>query len=77
MPEEGRSMAEPVSVYEAILAHRESMAQVIAAQSAIEQAGGSVAVSLPSPKGLVLVTLTLPDPYTPQDFLPGLPFYVI
>ena len=77
MPWEGRSMPVPVNVYEAILAHHGSVAQVMAVQPAIEQAGGSVTVSPPSPKGMVLVTLILPDPYTPQDFLPGLPFYEI
>lgn len=67
----------PVRVYEAILSHAANIAQVRAARSAIERVGGRVKIESPTPRGMVLVTLILPDGYTPQDFLPGLPFYLI
>ncbi|HEX5156868.1 MAG TPA: hypothetical protein VFW17_06615 [Ktedonobacterales bacterium] len=65
----------PMKVYEAILAHPASVARVVAARPAIERAGGSVKLAPPTRSGMVLATLMLPDQYTPQDFLPGLPFY--
>ena len=67
----------PVKVYEAILAHSASVAQVLAARPAIERAGGTVKFAPPTKSGMVLATLILPDQYTPRDFLPGLPFYLV
>jgi hypothetical protein len=67
----------PVKTYEAILASPASIAQVGSARPAIERAGGRVKVAPPTSSGMVLVTLILPDNYTPQDFVPGLPFYLI
>lgn len=67
----------PVLVYEALLAHAKSVARVKAAQPAIERAGGRVKLAPPTASGMVLVTLILPDRYTPQDFVPGLPFYPV
>lgn len=67
----------PMKVYEAILAHPASLARVVAARPAIERAGGSVKLAAPTSGGMVLATLILPDNRTPQDFLPGLPFYLV
>jgi hypothetical protein len=69
-------MSVPVKVYEAILAHPDSIARVVAAKAAIERAGGRVKLDPPTARGMVLVTLVLPEPYTPRDFLPSLPFYL-
>lgn len=70
-------MPGPVRVYEAILGQPGSVTQVIAARPAIERIGGSVKLAPPTARGMVLVTLVLPEPYTPQQFLPGLPFYLV
>lgn len=67
----------PTQVYEASLSQRESLARVQAARRSIERAGGQVKYAQPTRSGMVLVTLILPDRYTPQDFLPGLPFYLV
>ena len=67
----------PVKVYEAMLANPASIARVTAARPAIERTGGRVKLAPPTKSGMVLATLTLPDRYTPEDFLPGLPFYPV
>ncbi len=67
----------PVRVYEAALSQRESLARVQAARRSIERAGGNVKITPPTASGMVLITLVLPDRYAPQDFLPGLPFYLM
>jgi hypothetical protein len=67
----------PVKTYEALLASPANIAQVESTRLVIERAGGRVKLAPPTSSGMVLVTLILPDRYTPQDFLPGLPFYVI
>jgi hypothetical protein len=64
-------------VYEAILSNPRNIAQVQAARRAIEDAGGRVIIAPPTKAGMVLVTLRLPEPYAPQYFLPGLPFYPV
>jgi hypothetical protein len=66
-----------MNVYEAILSHAESLARLQAVRPAIERAGGTLRIAPPTAKGMVLVTLLLPAPLTPQDFLPGLPFYLV
>ena len=67
----------PMVVYEALLANTQSTDRVKAARRDIERVGGSVKLAPPTATGMVLVTLTLPDRYTPQQFLPGLPFYPV
>lgn len=67
----------PMVVYEAILANTHSIDRVKAARRDIERAGGGVKLAPPTSSGMVLVTITLPDRYTPQQFLPGLPFYPV
>ncbi len=66
----------PLLVYEALLANAQSLERVKAARRAIERAGGSVKLAPPTSTGMVLVTIALPEGYTPQQFVPGLPFYL-
>lgn len=61
--------------YEAVLARPETIQQARAQQRAIERLGGVIEISPPSATGLTLVRLALPEPYTPADVLPGLPFF--
>lgn len=63
--------------YEAVLARSETIQQVRAQQRAIERIGGRVEISAPSGSGMTLIRLTLPEPYTPDDFCPGLPFFPV
>ncbi|MGH2516325.1 MAG: hypothetical protein ACRDHP_11785 [Ktedonobacterales bacterium] len=62
-------------VYQAMLANPNNVARVRAAQRGIEQVGGKVSISSPTNAGMVVVLLHLPEAYTPEQFLPGLPFY--
>ena len=61
--------------YQAMLARPESLARVRAAQRVIEQAGGKVETRQTGTPGLVAVTILLPAPYTPEQFVPGIPFF--
>jgi hypothetical protein len=63
--------------YEAALSRAENIAQVRAAIRAIERVGGRVSIGPPAPTGVVVVEITLPEPYTPDAFVPGLPFYPV
>jgi hypothetical protein len=67
----------PARVYEAMLSRADSLVLMQRAKRAIERAGGSIKLGPPSGSGMVLVTLILPDQYTPKDFVPGLPFYPV
>lgn len=60
--------------YEVVLSQADSLARVRAAEHAIKRAGGRVMMK-PAGTGLTLVTLVLPEPLTPQQFFPDLPFY--
>lgn len=60
--------------YEAVISRPDNLARIQAARRAIERIGGTVAIAPPNAVGMVLVVLTLPAPYTPDDFLPGIPF---
>jgi hypothetical protein len=66
-----------IQTYEAMLSQAQHVARLQAARQAIERAGGKMKIAPPTSGGLILVTLRLPDPATPQDFLPGLPFYLV
>lgn len=61
--------------YEAVLSNTNNLARVTAARHAIERAGGKLRTTPMQHNGMTLVVLTLPDTYTPDVFLPGLPFY--
>lgn len=62
-------------VYEAALARRETVQLVRDRQRDIERVGGRVEIGATNAAGITLVRLVLPAPYSPQDFLPGLPFF--
>ncbi len=66
-----------VQTYEALLARPDNLARIEAQRRAIERVGGRLHIASASPSGLVMVTLTLPSTYRPDDFLPGLPFYPV
>lgn len=61
--------------YEAILSNTNNVLRVNAARHVIEQAGGKLHVAPLRTGGMTLVTLTLPDIYTPDKFVSGLPFF--
>lgn len=63
--------------YQAMLSNPANVARVRAAQRAIEQIGGKVSIAAPTKVGMVIVLLYLPEGYTPDQFLPGLPFYPV
>lgn len=65
-----------MKTYEAILARPETVRQARAQQRAVERLGGTLEVSAPGATGMTLVRLTLPEPYTPADVLPDLPFFL-
>lgn len=62
-------------VYQAMLSNPNNVARVRAVQRAIEQIGGKVTISPPTKVGMVVVLLSLPEGYTPDQFIPNLPFY--
>ncbi len=63
--------------YEAVVSQRESLARVRATQNRIKQAGGKMTMTPSTTAGMMLVTLMLPEPLTPQHFFPDLPFYPV
>jgi hypothetical protein len=64
----------PLREYEVVLSLADSLARVRAAERAIKRAGGQVMMKTAG-TGLTLVTLVLPEPLTPRQFFPDLPFY--
>lgn len=62
-------------VYEALLTQRESLGRVQAMRRDIEQRGG--ALSIEQAGNAILVTLTLPAQYVPEQFYPNMPFYPV
>lgn len=62
-------------VYEALLTQSYSIAQVQAMRQRIERLGGSLRFEQTG--NAVLVTLTLPAPYTADQFFPGAPFFPV
>ena len=66
-----------MQTYEAALSRPDNLAQVKAATRLIERIGGTVQIAAPTPTGITLVVLTLPETYRPEDVLPGLPFYPV
>ncbi|HEU0025478.1 MAG TPA: hypothetical protein VFQ25_00040 [Ktedonobacterales bacterium] len=65
-----------IQTYQALLARQDSVERVRKMRQAIERAGGRMVIESPTPMGMVVITLTLPDPYHPRDFFPDLPFYL-
>jgi hypothetical protein len=64
-------------VYQAMLSNPANVARVRAAQPHIEQVGGKVNIAAPTKVGMVVIVLYLPEGYTPDQFIPGLPFYPV
>ncbi|HLY29814.1 MAG TPA: hypothetical protein VKQ36_02180 [Ktedonobacterales bacterium] len=60
--------------YQAVFSRPDNIARVQAARRAIERVGGKVEI-IPSNAGMTAVILTLPEPYRPEQFVPGLPFF--
>lgn len=63
--------------YQALLSNRDNPARMQAAKGEIERAKGRVSIGAPNTAGLTLVVLELPEGYTPDQFVPGLPFYPV
>ena len=64
-----------MQVYQALISRPENIERVKQARQAIERVGGKVTLGPPTQGGMIAVTITLPNGYTPNDFVPGLPFY--
>lgn len=63
--------------YQAMLSNPTNVTRVRAVQRSIEQVGGKVSFAPPTKVGMVVVLLLLPEGYTPDQFLAGLPFYPV
>ncbi len=63
--------------YQAMLSNPDNLARVLAAKREIERVKGRVRIAGPNTAGLTLVVLELPEGYTPDQFVPGLPFYPV
>jgi hypothetical protein len=63
--------------YQAMLSHPDNLARIQAAKREIERAKGRVRIAAPNAAGLTLVVLELPEGSTPDQFVPGLPFYPV
>lgn len=66
-----------IITYQAMLSNPANVARIRAVARAIESVGGKVTIAPPTKVGMVLVMLYLPPEYTPEQFLPGLPFYPV
>lgn len=66
-----------LTAYQALLSHPDNLKRVRAAQAQIARIGGKITLEPPNQLGLTLVTLWLPDNFTPEQVLPGIPFYPI
>lgn len=62
-------------VYEALLTQSQSIAQTQAMRQRIERLGGSLRYEQTG--SAILVTLTLPAPYTADQFFPYAPFFPV
>lgn len=62
-------------VYEALLTQSHSIAQVQAMRQRIERLGGEL--RLEQTGNAILVTLTLPAPYTADQIFPTTPFFAV
>lgn len=61
--------------YQALLSNPDKIRRIQAARREIERAGGRVEIGAPNRVGMVLVLLQLPATLTPEQVLPGIPFY--
>ncbi len=67
--------SESLIVYEALLTQRESLGRVQAMRRNVEQRGG--ALSIEQAGNAILVTLTLPAQFAPEQLYPDMPFYPV
>jgi hypothetical protein len=63
--------------FQAVLTRPESLDRIRQATGQIERARGRVRIESTTTMGIFTVLLELPDPYTPEMFVPGIPFYEI
>lgn len=62
-------------VYEALLIQSDSLGRIQAMRQQIEQVGGALRIERAGTA--VLVTLTLPVQYAPEQFFPDMPFFPV
>jgi hypothetical protein len=70
-------MSTQLVTYQAQLTMAASLARVRDATGAIERIGGRVEILPTRTPGVTTVRLHLAPPYTPAQFLPGLPFCLL
>ena len=63
--------------YEAAVARAETIQRARAQQPVVERLGGRLEIQPTRANGMTLIVLTLPEPYQPETFLPGIPFYPV
>ncbi len=63
--------------YQALISHPDNLKRVREAQAKIAHIGGKLVIEKPNNLGMTLVTLQLPRAYTPEQVLPGIPFYPV
>lgn len=63
--------------YQALIASPQNVANVRARKLHVERVGGRLAIAPPTRVGMVLVVLELPPDYTPEQFFPDIPFYLV
>lgn len=63
--------------FQAVLTRVDSLDRVRQITRQIESVKGRVTIEPTATVGVVTVLLELPDPYTPEIFLPGLPFFEV
>jgi hypothetical protein len=63
--------------YQALIASPQNVANVQARKHHVERVGGRIAIAPPTRVGMVLVVLELPPDYTPEQFFPDIPFYLV
>lgn len=68
-------MSTRLITYQSQLSLPASLARARDVAGAIERIGGRVEFLPTGMSGITTVRLLLPLPYTPEHFLPGLPFY--
>ena len=63
--------------FQAVLTRPESLDRIRHATPQIERVKGRVRIESTTTMGVFTVLLELPDPYTPDMFVPGIPFYEV
>lgn len=63
--------------YQALLSNPDNIRRIQAARALVERVGGRLEIGAPNTVGMVLVLLWLPAEITPDQVLPGIPFYPV